>query len=270
MNEHRYYCFRIPKGNGKFRKITAPNKELKAEQILFLQHLYTVSPHDAAHGFAPGRSIVTNASPHVGKTVVMNVDIKDFFGSTKVKAVRHVLERFYGFTGAELDEKIHLCSYRGALPQGAPTSPHIANMAMYDFDVWLQSQCDDMGLSYTRYADDLTVSGDEIPKGFLKAISNKLYMYGYRIAPGKVHFNRRHQRQMVTGLVVNEKVHLPRTTRRWIRALLHSGQVGGLTAMLSQSGKEYKQIQGIIGLQALYDRDTAQKHLAQLKAIKKG
>ena len=138
---------------------------------------------------------------------------------------------------------------------------------MYDFDVWLQSQCDNLGLAYTRYADDLTVSGGSIPKGFLKSISKKLSEFGYQIAPGKVHFNRQHQRQMVTGMVVNEKVQLPRTTRRWIRALLHSGSTSGLTAMLSPSGKDYKQIQGIIGLQALYDRDTAQKHLQELKNI---
>jgi RNA-directed DNA polymerase len=267
-NNSRYHSFSIPKGNGKFRKITAPDSDLKASQNDFLRSvLYSVEPHNCAHGFVPGRSIATNASYHVGKEVVLNVDIKDFFGSTKRSAVERVLERFYGLTGSDLTDKADLVCRFGELPQGAPTSPHLANLALYDFDCWLQSRCDELGLTYTRYADDLTISGHSIPKGFVLEIAKNLGKYRYRIADGKVHFTRQHQRQQVTGLVVNKKLQLPRSLRRWIRAVLHSGGENGLETMLEKSSKDLEQIMGIIGLQALYDQDLAGQHIKQLQSI---
>ena len=271
-NEHRYHRFRISKGNGKYRQITAPNEDLKMEQDTFLREvLYQVMPHDAANGFVPNRSIVTNAEPHIGQRIVLNVDIKDFFGSTKRKAIERALVRFYTGEGQiaieDIEDKIDLVTYYGYLPQGSPASPHLANMVMYDFDVWLTSECRKYGLQYTRYADDITVSGDHIPKGLLNEIRTQLKGYGYRLAPNKIHFTGKHQRQMVTGLVVNEKVQLPRSTRRWFRAVLHNGGLQGLEDMLEKSDKDYDQIMGLIGLQALYDKELAQKQIKALQEI---
>ena len=269
-NENRYHRFRISKGNGKYRQITAPNEDLKMEQDTFLREvLYTVMPHNAANGFVPNRSIVTNAEPHTEQNVVLNIDIKDFFGSTKRKAIKNVFSRFYSdkISAAQMDEKIDLVSYRGYLPQGSPASPHIANMALYDFDCWLSEACAENGLKYTRYADDITVSGDFIPKGFLGQILGKLREYGYQPAPNKIHFAKKHQRQVVTGLVVNKKVQLPRSTRRWFRAVLHSGGLLGLDQMLEKSDKDYDQILGLIGLQALYDKELAAKQIKELQLI---
>jgi RNA-directed DNA polymerase len=269
-NENRYHRFRISKGNGKYREITAPDEDLKMEQDTFLREvLYTVMPHNAANGFVPNRSIVTNAEPHTGQNVVLNIDIKDFFGSTKRKAIRNVLSRFYSdkIPASQIEDKVDLVSYRGYLPQGSPASPHIANMALYDFDTWLSKECDDKGLKYTRYADDITVSGNFIPKGFLGEILGKLREYGYAPAPNKIHFTKKHQRQIVTGLVVNKKVQLPRTTRRWFRAVLHSGGTLGLDQMLQKSNKDYDQILGLIGLQALYDKELASKQIKELQSI---
>jgi len=268
MYDHQYNRFPISKGNGKVRWITAPSEELKQKQTDFLNDvLYSQMPHKCATGFVPGLSIVDNAKPHVGKNKVLNIDIKDFFGSTKAKAVRSVLSDVYGLTGSDLDDKVALCTWRGELPQGSPCSPHIANMVLYKFDQWLLVECEKYGLAYTRYADDITISGNAIPKGLIGCIRNRLRGIGYQLAEHKIHINGQHRRQLVTGLVVNKKVQLPRALRKWIRAVLHSGATQGLATMLERSDKDFEQIQGYIGLQALYNKHTATIQLQQLKEI---
>ena len=268
MYDNEYNRFPISKGNGKVRWITAPSEELKQKQTDFLNDvLYSKMPHKCATGFIPGLSIVDNAKPHVGKNKVLNIDIKDFFGSTKAKAVRDVLSDVYALKGLDLDDKVALCTWRGELPQGSPCSPHIANMVLYKFDQWLSDKCSEKGLSYTRYADDITISGDFIPYGMIGLIRKRLRSFGYQLAEHKIHINGQHRRQLVTGLVVNKKVQLPRTLRKWIRAVLHSGATQGLATMLERSDKDFEQIQGYIGLQALYNKQTATLQLQQLKEI---
>ena len=177
MYDNQYHRFPISKGNGKVRWITAPSDELKAKQTEFLTEvLYTEMPHQSATGFVPGLSIVDNARPHTNKKKVLNIDIKDFFGSTKAKSVRSVFANFYGLKGSDLDDKVALCTWRGELPQGSPCSPHIANMVLYQFDQWLSYKCSRKGLSYTRYADDVTISGDYIPKGLVSEIQSTRYI----------------------------------------------------------------------------------------------
>ncbi len=270
MYDTKYKRFPISKGNGKVRWITAPNDDLKSMQTDFLRDvLYAKMPHSCATGFVPGLSIVDNAKRHVNKRLVLNIDIKDFFGSIKSKSVQSVLKEHYGLSGSYLDDKVSMCTWKGELPQGSPCSPHIANMALWDFDHWLSDLCEEFELTYSRYADDLTISGDTIPKGLVSKIRLKLGSLGYKLAENKIHINGQHRRQMVTGLVVNKKVQLPRSIRKWIRAVLHSGTELGLDTMLEKSNKEFQQIQGYVGLQALYDKQTATDQLQILKQISK-
>ena len=265
--DERYHRFPISKGNGKLRWITAPNDELKEQQIQFLNEvLYTKMPHSIATGFVPGKSIFDNAVLHVNQKIVVNIDIRDFFGSTKEKTVRVVLKR-YGFSGSDLDDKVHLCCWMGELPQGSPASPHVANMALYSFDEWLFSTCQDLGLQCSRYADDITISGDTLPKGLVSSIRQKLKSYGYRIAEDKVHIRGQNSRQLVTGLVVNKKVQLPRSVRKWLRAVLHRGETLGYQSMLDESNKDGQQIMGYIGLQALYDKQLAKEQVLRFKSL---
>ena len=268
MYDNEYNRFPISKGNGKVRWITAPSDELKAKQTEFLNDvLYSQMPHKCATGFGPGLSIVDNARPHVNKNKVLNIDIKDFFGSTKAESVRSVLSDIYALKGSDLDDKVALCTWRGELPQGSPCSPHIANMVLYKFDQWLLGECQKEDLSYTRYADDITISGRFIPKGLVSRIRKRLRSFGYRLAEHKIHINEQNRRQTVTGLVVNKKVQLPRALRKWIRAVLHSGATQGLETMLERSDKDFEQIQGYIGLQALYHKSLATSQLKALKEI---
>ena len=126
-----YRTYRIPKGkSGKFRKISEPNEELKAWQLGALKKLYKVKPHLVNHGFVPSKSIATNAKPHVGKTNVLSLDIEKFFPNTNKTKVSKILKEKF----PEYENVIERFLLNGSLPQGAPTSPYIANFALDRFD----------------------------------------------------------------------------------------------------------------------------------------
>merc|ERR1711975_142015 len=116
--------------------------------------MYQVKPHDCNHGFYPQRSIVTNAIKHENKKYVLSLDIENYFDNTKTKKVEKILARFY----PDYIEYLPRFLYKGSLPQGAPTSPWLANFALYDFDTVVTDYCDIHNITYTRYADDLTFS----------------------------------------------------------------------------------------------------------------
>ena len=263
-----YHIYKISKGNGKFRVIKAPNDALKEIQNLLLREVfYTVMPHDVAHGFVPKRSILSNAKPHVGHRMVANFDITDFFPSTKEKMVKAVLKRHYNLSDADAKLVAGLCCLHGELPQGAPTSPHLANLAMWDADVRLLEMADEHSLNYTRYADDMTFSGGWTPDGLPKMVGQIIKEYGYRLAPHKIQFYGQHKRQMVTGLVVNEKINIPRQTRKRLRAILHDMEKNGVEQALERCAWNEDQIQGFFSLQMMWDKDNARLQMENLRTL---
>ena len=262
-----YHRFPIAKGNGRKRWIEAPNRKLKHLQKKLLELLYKNQPHTTAHGFVPGRSIVTNAQPHVGKKWVINYDITDFFPSTKESMVATVLTKNEQLTGAELKILLRLTCLNGCLPQGAPTSPHLANLAFWDADVALCDYAQKHALTYTRYADDLTFSGNTYPEGITNFVSKTLKLLGYDLAYHKTKFLGQHKRQMVTGLVVNEKVNLARPLRKKIRAILHDSSKVGFRTAIERSTWTTDQLLGRIALQMMWDKETAEKHFKALLDI---
>jgi retron-type reverse transcriptase len=211
-----------------------------------LDHLRS---HPAIAGFEKRQSIVTNALCHVGKDVVVRMDIVRFFSSTESDRVRGY---FYGIGwGAEATEILmKLCTYEGSLPQGAPTSPRLSNLVNFEMDSRLDGWAHRIEATYTRYADDITFSLanlNDVPPTQLRAHNPKtmqrtsrivrdrdrvtstirmtkkiLAEYGYTLhLKRKLNIRRRHQQQRVTGLVVNDKVALPRQKRRWLRSVRH-------------------------------------------------
>lgn len=263
-----YRIYKIPKGNGKFRIIKAPNDELKAIQNRLLHELlYTVMPHEVAHGFVPTRSILTNAESHVGQRMVANLDITDFFPSTKQPMVKVVLKQHYKLSNVDANLVAALCCLHGELPQGAPTSPHLANFAMWDADVRLLELSKEHKLNYTRFADDMTFSGNWTPDGFPKLVGQILKDYGYRLAPHKIKFYGRHRRQMVTGLVVNEKISIPRATRKRLRAILHDMETNGTEQALERCPWNEDQLQGFFSLQMMWDRERAKVQMENLRTL---
>jgi retron-type reverse transcriptase len=222
--DHHYQTHPLPKKSGGSRVVTVPDAPLKRLQRRILRNGFDeVFIHPSAHGFKRGCSILTNATPHVGKSCVVNVDVESFFPSTRypliLKACSHLLDGRLSEGARHVVADI--CSYKGGLPTGAPTSPAIANLVLRPADASLTKAATDNGITYTRYADDLTFSGDTNAIKILPFAKRILAQLGYQLKEKKTNIFRRGRRQMVTGLVVNEKTNLPRGMRRRLRAAVH-------------------------------------------------
>jgi RNA-directed DNA polymerase len=223
-----YQRFSIAKKSGGERHISAPMPRLKRAQYWVLdQILMRVPVHKAVHGFLPGRSILTNAAPHIGQAVVINMDLKDFFPSLSMPRVRGVFKQL-GYsqqvatllalltTEAPTDEvaidgqRFFVAQGPRVLPQGAPSSPMITNVLCRRFDARLQACAAKLGFHYTRYADDLTFSANaqhsRDSAKLLWRVKQIIASEGLTLHPDKQQVMRRHQQQHVTGLVVNDKL----------------------------------------------------------------
>jgi RNA-directed DNA polymerase len=216
----------IPKRSGGTRRILAPDPALKTLQRRILKRLLgRLRAHPAVHGFERGHSIVSNAKCHKGRAIVLRMDVENFFESTTTKRVEAYFQ-FIGWDAQASQELTRLCTHGNGLPQGAPTSPRLSNLVNYDLDRRLEGLARKYRATYTRYADDLTFSftTDEPSRArvVIRATKAILAKMGYQLHQRKkLSIRRRHAQQLVTGLVVNERINLPRETRRWLRAVEH-------------------------------------------------
>ena len=219
----------IRKKRGGSRILKIPNPLLKCLQRQVLNRgLVKIDLPGSVHGFRPGRNLVTNASLHAGKEIVVNADIRDFFPNTTRDAA---FQTCLGLANGNISPQsagfiADLCCQGGVLPTGAPTSPAISNLVLGQVDRSLEKACQAKEVDYTRYADDLTFSGGQEAIKMLGFATRLLDRKGYQIHPDKVNIFRRGRRQMVTGLAVNEKPTLPRSVRRSIRAAVHAASAG--------------------------------------------
>lgn len=244
-----YQRFTIAKKSGGERHISAPMPRLKRAQYWVLDNILAKMPvHEAVHGFLPGRSILTNAAPHVGQDVVINLDLKDFFPSIGMRRVRGVFRQL-GYssqvasllalvcTEAPTDEvqldgqRYFVARGERVLPQGAPTSPMLTNLLCRRLDARLAASAAKLGFRYTRYADDLSFSADsQHSRGtgkLLWRVKQIVASEGLTVHPDKQQVMRKHQQQHVTGIVVNDKLSLDRDTLRRFRAVLHQAERHG-------------------------------------------
>ena len=231
-----YQAFRIPKRTGGTREILAPNPETRDLQRCILRRLLgRLKSHPAAMGFERGRSIVHNARPHVGKAVVLRMDLKSFFPATRDKRMLDFFRRI-GWDRKAAKLLVRLCAHKGGLAVGAPTSPKLSNVINYGMDVRLAALAARFNAAYTRYADDMTFSFAADDRETIHAVigSTKVIVreLGYTLHQDrKLQIKRRHERQLVTGIVVNERLALPRKTRRWLRAVEHNAANGRPTTL---------------------------------------
>jgi retron-type reverse transcriptase len=218
-----------------------------------LEKLETRPP---AHGFVRHRSIVTNASPHVGRKVVVNLDLESFFPTLGFRRVKGLFAKM-GYAEsvatvlallctepprleARLDGKrLWIALGDRMLPQGACTSPAITNLVCRKLDTRLAGIARHFGFHYTRYADDLTFSGDDRAEvgRLLGCVRKVLKDEGFAEHGDKTHVMGRGRRQEVTGVVVNEKLSLARDDKRALRAILHNAAKNGLSAE-NRDGRE--------------------------------
>jgi RNA-directed DNA polymerase len=236
-----YRTFKIPKKSGGQRHIMAPEKSLNILQHKLLGILYpTYAPPTWVHGFVSKKGIVTNASEHVKKRFVLNVDLKDFYDHIHFGRVRGILMRPpYKFKDKVATVVAQIVTYDNRLPQGACTSPLMSNLVAWALDRKLVSLAKKYKLTFTRYADDITFStsrksisanmahwaepnpiagSPEVGKDLRQAIEDA----GFKVNDGKVRVQVPGTHQEVTGLTVNEFPNVHRKHIRNIRALLHS------------------------------------------------
>jgi retron-type reverse transcriptase len=254
--EPRYTPVTIRKRSGGQRRLLVPDAQTKALQRRLLGRVFRrLRAHPAACGFERGRSIVHNAAPHVGQAVVVRMDVVDFFPATSAARLDAYFRRI-GWNREAAALLTRFTTQEGGLPQGAPTSPRLSNLVNYFLDVQLTNLVRRRKGTYTRYADDITLSfPKDYPRkvrGMVQRFRRLLKARGYRMhRRRKLNIRRRHQRQEVTGLVVNERVQLPRRTRRWLRAVEHRHRTTG-RATLSEN-----QLAGWRALQKMIERQGA-------------
>ena len=233
-----YKTYKIRKKSGKMRVITAPNPILKECQREIMDYLSTVPLSEYAHGFIEGRSIVSNAKNHVNKKYVLNIDLKDFFPSVNREMVESLFEE------VNLPkEYVDIVLLNDVLPQGSPCSPVISNLICRDMDKDMSEYAESLGLSYSRYADDMTFSGDNVNRAVINHIYSIVKKHKLVVNKEKTIVLGRNRRQVVTGLVVNEKVNITRQTRRRIRAMKHQYEE------LSEYEKQY--LAGMNGIEEM-------------------
>lgn len=238
-----YHRYGIPKKTGGVRPISAPKRALACAQRWVLETLLQpLTPTPEAHGFVRNRSVVTNATPHVGKPVVINLDVKDFFPTFGFRRVKGFFRKGLGYGEQVATVLALLCTepprievtldearYWVALgdrhlPQGACTSPALTNLMCTRLDRRLSGLARHVGFTYTRYADDLTFSGEEseAPGRLIAAVRRVLAAEGLILNEDKTRVMRRGRRQEVTGVTVNQRLSVPRDEVRRLKATLHN------------------------------------------------
>jgi retron-type reverse transcriptase len=228
----RYREAFIPKRSGGMRRLLVPDDATKALQRRILRRvLGRLKAHPAAHAYERGRSVATNAAPHAGQAVVLKLDLVDFFPrTTRARIVLYFRRIGWGRGAAAL--LADLTTFEGGLPQGAPTSPRISNLVNGQLDRLVERHVRKRRGTYTRYADDLTISFPEdwprYVRGTIQVVRRVAAAQGYRVhGRPKLGIWRRHQRQLVTGVVVNDAPDLPREVRRRLRAIEHRLETTG-------------------------------------------
>jgi RNA-directed DNA polymerase len=285
-----YHRYEISKKTGGVRCISAPKPALAAAQRWVLEEILAKLPVAAvAHGFVPGRSILSNAQAHLGRAVVLNLDLRDFFPSITWRRVKGIFRR-RGYSESvavllallctepprlptELDGKLYYVALsERILPQGACTSPAITNLLCRRLDARLAGLASRHGYTYTRYADDLTFSGDHTAAIglLLRSVRSIVQAEGLTEHPRKTKIMRRSRRQEVTGVTVNVAPGLARRELRQLRAILHNAATkpGGLAAQNRQHHPNFAaHLRGRIAFLHMLSPKKAQPLRAALQAI---
>lgn len=235
-----YHRVILKKENAKkIRVLNVPNAALKTVQRRILERfLYQLPVSEYASAYVQGKSLRSNALPHIGKEVIVKLDISQFFDHIDSDMVFMVLRQF-DFSDAATSLLTNLCICRGKLPQGAPTSPYLANLVMRHFDEAVGKRCSEYGIDYTRYCDDMTFSGSReaiAQSSLIPFVRHKLYRMGFSLNNSKTAVISAAQQQRVTGIVVNQKPSIPREMRRRIRQEVYYCKKYGIRESLIQQG----------------------------------
>jgi retron-type reverse transcriptase len=288
-----YVSFTIAKRSGGTRRLSAPHKKLAQVQQWILRNVLDRLKTEApAHGFIKGHSTVSNALPHVRRDVVINLDLENFFPTISFNRVRGVFASL-GYSPAvstifallcteapretvTYDKKpYHVALGPRVLPQGACTSPGLSNQIARRLDRRLLGLGSKMGWTYTRYADDLTLSADSGKRGELPVLISKVREIiedeGFKVNANKGRVQRKSSRQTVTGVVVNDRPAVARDEVRRLRAILHQAMFTGLEAQNRDKLPHFERwIEGKIAYVSMVDRSKGDQLRSALASVRTG
>jgi RNA-directed DNA polymerase len=286
-NLAHYRCRWIAKSRGRKRLVESPKPRLKEIQRQILNEILTmIPPHPSAHAFRSRHSTLTCAAPHVGQRVVLRIDLRDFFPRIRQSRI-HALFHALGYPEGVARLLTGLCTnavsddlfppdstgrrhelwqtFRQAhLPQGAPTSPALANFCAYRLDCRLSGLARTVGANYTRYADDLIFSGDQdFERGlrrfrvFACAI---VLAEGFAIRHRKTRVMRSGAQQSIAGLIVNHHINVPRSEYERLKATLHNCRHFGPESQNRAKHPRFREhLQGKIAYVAMTHRQRGAK-----------
>jgi hypothetical protein len=246
LHDSHYHCHWIAKRSGGHRLIEAPKQMLRLVQDKILHEILEKAPvHHRAFGFVSGRSAKMNAAEHVGKYVVLKFDLENFYASVRYSRVVAIY-RAMGFSRvvAIWLARLTTCAAPSSLafpgqnprsilpylsrhlPQGAPTSPALANLSAFSLDIRLSGLARSFHAQYSRYADDLTFSGSNRFAGslrdFIPLVERIIRQERFKTNKGKRRVVRQSDRQIVTGVVVNQRMNIARDEYDRLKAILHN------------------------------------------------
>lgn len=248
--EHYYKKYEISKRNGGKRIIYEPNYTLKKVQRNILDNVlsgFKVSKY--AMAYVKGKSVKDNANMHVNKKLILKLDIKDFFNNISFMDVYNKVFLEEYFPKQARTVLTYLCTYNEFLPQGAPTSSYISNLIMQDFDEKIGLFCEKNNISYTRYSDDMTFSGDFNVKMVIFKVKDELKKMGMQLNYDKIHVIHNNMSQQVTGITVNEKPQVLKVKRREIRQEVYYIKKYGLYSHLKRINvkDEFSYLRSLLG-----------------------
>jgi len=235
----KYIEFKVPKRKGGYRVIHAPDDELKEYIRTFMKEcpVFRLKESIFCHGFCKGRNTVTAVLPHVGKKYLIVMDIKDFFNNIEYHnlsceiicdGIHYIMDQCSKYSACPCDyfEKCFIeLNDKLVLPQGAPSSPKLANLYLLQFDYKISRVAYDMNADYTRYADELIFSSND--RKFMaipKVVERMLKEFGLKVNHEKTRIISGSKRLL--GLVIDKRPNLPRKIRKKIRAALHNAETG--------------------------------------------
>lgn len=248
--EHYYKKYEISKRNGGKRIIYEPNYTLKKVQRNILDNVlsgFKISKY--AMAYVKGKSVKDNANMHVNKKLILKLDIKDFFNNISFMDVYNKVFLEEYFPKQARTVLTYLCTYNEFLPQGAPTSSYISNLIMQDFDEKIGLFCEKNNISYTRYSDDMTFSGDFNVKMVIFKVKDELKKMGMQLNYDKIHVIYSNMSQQVTGITVNEKPQVLKVKRRKIRQEVYYIKKYGLYSHLKRINvkDEFSYLRSLLG-----------------------
>lgn len=231
--EYVYRKIFISKKRGGKRELSIPNANLKYIQRWILDNILdNVKISEYAKGFEKNKSILDNAIVHVKQECVINMDLKDFFPSISIDRVFNIFY-YYGYTKEVSFILAKLCTYNARLPQGASTSPKLANIACLKLDKRLSNLCKKYEAQYSRYADDITISGKKGIESIIKIVKEIINEEKFNVNEEKTRFAYNNKRQEVTGLNINSgKVTVPRKYKRKLMQEIYFCQKYGVDGHL--------------------------------------